>query len=89
MVAIGQKGRVLKSSSINSVMEYMKVVGIAKEAGKANAEGHTLIFQAGSTEGLGMQMMKTNCKNAILFYDELSTLTSKAGIEGSSMKGHP
>jgi hypothetical protein len=88
MVAIGQKGRVLKSSSINSVMEYMQTVGIARQAGKANAEGHTLIFQAGSTEGLGLQMAKTNCKNAVLFYDELSTLTSKAGIEGSSMKGH-
>jgi hypothetical protein len=87
MVAIGQKGRVLKSSSIDSAIKYMKVAGIVREPG-GNAEGHTIVFQAGSTEGLGMQMTKLSCKNAVLFYDELSTLTSKAGIEGSSMTGH-
>jgi hypothetical protein len=50
-----------------------------------NAEGKTLIFTAGSPEGLGIEAQRVNCKNFVLFYDELSVLTNKAGIEGSTL----
>jgi hypothetical protein len=32
-----------------------------------------------------MEMARSNCKNGVLFYDELSTLTNKAGIESSTL----
>ncbi len=87
MVLIGQKGRVIKSSSVSDVAEYLGHAGLVSDANGSvrNAEGKSLIFTAGSAEGLGMEMARTNCKNAILYYDELSLLTSKAGIEGSSL----
>lgn len=87
MVLIGQKGRVIKSSSVADVTEYLGEAGIVKDAnaGIRNAEGKSLVFTVGSPEGLGIEMARTNCKNAILYYDELSLLTSKAGIEGSSL----
>lgn len=87
MVSIGRKGRVIKSSSVKDAVEYLNHAGIVSDAGPQtrNAESKSLVFTAGSPEGLGMEMQRTNCKNAILFYDELSSLTSKAGIEGSSL----
>jgi hypothetical protein len=33
-------------------------------------------------------MKRTDCHNAVLFYDELSALTDKAGIDCSSLKSH-
>ena len=87
MVSIGRKGRVIKSSSVKDAVEYLHAAGIVDDAGphSRNAEGKSLVFTAGSPEGLGMEMSRTNCKNAVLFYDELSSLTNKAGIEGSSL----
>jgi len=87
MVCVGRKGRVIKSSSVNDVIEYLRLAGIVDSASSAvrNAEGKSLVFTPGSAEGLGLEMSRTNCKNAVLFYDELSMLTSKAGIEGSSL----
>jgi hypothetical protein len=87
MVSIGRKGRVIKSSSVKDAVEYLSHAGIVSDAGPQtrNAESKSLVFTAGSPEGLGMEMQRTNCKNAILFYDELSSLTNKAGIEGSSL----
>lgn len=87
VIMIGQKGRVIKSSSVKDVSEYLRLAGISGDAnaGIRNAEGKSLIFTVGSPEGLGIEMARTNCKNAILYYDELSLLTSKAGIEGSSL----
>ena len=87
MVSIGRKGLVIKSSSVKDVVEYLNHAGIVNDAGPhtRNAEGKSLIFTPGSSEGLGMEMSRTNCKNAVLFYDELSILTSKAGIDGSSL----
>lgn len=87
MVCIGRKGRVIKSSSMNDTIEYLHYAGIVDSASSAtrNAEGKSLTFTPGSAEGLGLEMLRTNCKNAILVYDELSTLTSKAGIDGSSL----
>jgi len=86
MVSIGRKGRVIKSGSVEDAIDYLRTAGILGYASSAtkNAEAKSLIWQAGSPEGLGKQMARTNCKNAVLFYDELGTLTSKAKIEGSS-----
>jgi len=86
MVSIGRKGRVIKSSSVEDAIDYLRMAGILNYAGAAtkNADARSLIWQAGSPEGLGMQMAKTNCKNAILFYDELGSLKAKAKIEGST-----
>jgi hypothetical protein len=88
MVSIGRKGRVIKSSSVQDAIEYLSVAGLVGHASGAirNAEGKSLIWTPGSTEGLGLEMTRTNCRNSIMFYDELSTLTSKAGIEGSTLK---
>lgn len=88
MVSIGRKGRVIKSSSVQDAIGYLSTAGLVKHASGAirNAEGKSLVWTPGSTEGLGLEMTRTNCKNAVMFYDELSTLTSKAGIEGSTLK---
>jgi bifunctional DNA primase/polymerase-like protein len=89
MVAVGKKGRVIKSSCVNDTIEYLNSVGIIGQGnGARNAEGKSLIWTAGSTEGLGMEMTRTNCKNAVLFYDELGVMTSKVKIEASSMAKH-
>ena len=90
MVLIGRRGIVHKSASVQDAIKYFEYCGLATHAGPnvKNAEGKILIFQVGSTEGLGIEMARTNCKNAVLFYDELSTLTNKAGIDGSSMISH-
>jgi hypothetical protein len=87
MVLIGQKGRVIKSSSVADVIEYLHNAGVVDDASSStrNAEGKSMVFTVGSPEGLGIEMSRTNCKNAVLYYDELSLLTSKAGIEGSSL----
>ena len=86
MVLIGRKGAVIKSSSVETAMEYFKGVGMADEA-KSNgtADGRVLIWTAGSPEGLGLDMERKGCKNALLFYDELRGLVAKANIENSTM----
>lgn len=87
MVSIGRKGRVIKSSSVEDAIEYLHIAGIVAHAsgGTKNAEGKALIWTVGSPEGLGLEMTRVNCKNAVLFYDELSTLTNKASIESSAL----
>jgi hypothetical protein len=88
MMSIGRKGRVIKSSSVQDAIEYLRIAGIVEFANSQtrNAGGKSLIWTAGSPEGLGLEMARTACKNAVLFYDELSTLTSKAAIENSTLK---
>ncbi len=90
MVSIGRKGRVIKSSSVTDAVEYLQTAGIIEHGSSntRNANGKSLIWTVGSTEGLGLEMARTNNKNAILFYDELSTLTNKAAIEGSSLQSN-
>jgi hypothetical protein len=87
LILIGEKGRTMKSSSMNDAAKYLGYAGIIDHAGGAtkNAEGRSLIWTVGSPEGLGIEMARTNCKNAVLLYDELSTLTSKAGIDSSTL----
>ena len=87
---IGRKGRVMKSSSVQDMFTYYQLAGIVDHhsAGTRNAETMSLVWTAGSTEGVGVSAQRCNCKNMILFFDELKTLSDKAGIEGSSMGGH-
>lgn len=87
LTMIGRKGRVIKSSSVEDAITYFSIAGVADHSSSAknNAEGKSLVFSAGSPEGLGLEMSRTNCKNAILFYDELSLLTNKASIDGSAL----
>jgi hypothetical protein len=72
---------------MKDAMRYLEIAGALAyySKGVKSADGRSLVFQAGSPEGLGTDVMRTNCKNIIMFYDELSSLVSKAGIEGSGM----
>jgi hypothetical protein len=87
MVLIGKKGRANKSSSIKDAMKFLEYASVLSMYSKniKNADGKSLVWEIGSPEGLGTDMMRTNCKNPILFYDELSSLVGKARIEGSGM----
>jgi hypothetical protein len=87
MVAIGRKGKVIKSSSVQDAVNYFQNAGVMAHASPAmqNAEARSLVWTVGSPEGLGKEMMKLNCRNGILFYDELATLVGKAGIESSGL----
>ena len=87
LASIGRKGQIIKSSSVNDGIEYLEAAGFVKHASGAitNAEGKSLVWTVGSPEGLGLEMARTNCKNAVLFYDELGTLTKKAHIDASTM----
>lgn len=86
-VIIGRKGRTNKSSSVDDAMSYFHYAGALNHASRdvKNADGKILTWTAGSPEGLGIEMQRANCKNAVLFYDELSQLVSKAGIDTSSL----
>lgn len=86
-VLIGRKGKTNKSSCINDAKNYFNYMGCLMQHSRdvKNADAKTLAFTIGSAEGLGIEMQKTNCKNALLCYDELSQLVSKMGIESSSL----
>jgi hypothetical protein len=87
MVLIGKAGEGHKSSSIKDAMQFLSFGGSLVHYSKdiKSADGRSIVWEVGSTEGLGTDMQRTNCKNAILYYDELSALVSKARIEGSSL----
>ena len=86
LLLVGRKGRVIKSSSAQDAMEFCEKMGILVHAGTQtrNAEGRSVVFTVGSTEGLGLEMARINCKNAVLFYDEFSKTVAKMSIENSS-----
>lgn len=86
LLLVGRKGRVIKSSSAQDAMSFCEMMGILRQHGTAtrNADGKSLVFTVGSTEGLGSEMTRTVCKGAVLFYDEFSKLIAKMGIENSS-----
>ena len=87
VVLIGKRGTTNKSSCMKDAISYFTYAGILAHYSKSMkaAEGRSLVWEVGSSEGLGTDMMRTNCKNVVLFYDELSALISKARIEGSSL----
>ena len=90
MVVIGRRGDTCKSSSVRAAFDYFESIGTLEQASAnmTNAEGRSVVWTVGSAEGLGMGMQRTNCKNPILYYDELSLLTSKAGIDSSSLSSN-
>jgi hypothetical protein len=87
MVSIARKGRIFKSASVQDAIEYLKIAGIVDYAhgGTRNAEGKSLVWSAGSPEGLGLEVSRTACHNFTLFYDELGTLSKKAAIDASAL----
>lgn len=86
-VLIGRRGKVIKSTSCEDAFRYFEYAGIVghNESNSNNADGRSLIFTPSSPEGLGKEMQRTNCKNGVLFFDELATLVNKAGIETSNL----
>jgi hypothetical protein len=86
LLLVGRKGRVIKSSSAQDAMKLCQNMGILNKfsEGITNADAKTLVFTMGSSEGLGLAMDRTQCKSAVLFYDEFSKLVAKMGIENSS-----
>jgi hypothetical protein len=90
LISIGQKGRAFKSSGVQSAIDYFGYINYVKNGSNAlkNAEGRSIIWTPGSTEGLGLEMARVNCKNVVMYYDEFKTLVDKASIEKSSVAGH-
>lgn len=86
LLMVGRKGRVIKSSSAQDAMKFCELMGVLTSASSAmkNADGKSVVFTVGSTEGLGMEMSRTNAKSPILFYDEFSKLIAKMSIENSA-----
>ena len=84
---ISSPGKFFKSSSCRLAHEYFGHMGLAANLTPVlrNSEGKTVIGQAGSSEGFGLQLQAANAKHGILFNDELGKLVSKAGIENSSL----
>jgi hypothetical protein len=87
MTLIGKRGETNKSSSVDDAFNYFHYMGMLSHYSKTTktAEGKSLVWTAGSMEGFGIDMQRTNCKNGILFYDELLQLARKAGIDGSTL----
>jgi hypothetical protein len=87
MVSIGQKGKTIKSSSAESATEYFHLMGLLEQAGGhiKTADSKSLVWTAGSAEGLGLSIDRTKCKNAIVYYDELAKLDKKSQIECSAL----
>ena len=77
----------IKSSSVEDAIKYFAKAGFLTDwhPKLKNAEGKSIVMTAGSPEGLGIEMARLNCRNGILYYDELSTLTKKAGIDSSNL----
>jgi hypothetical protein len=86
-VLIGKAGKANKSSCVDDAKSYFNYMGCLMQSSDdvKNADGKTLTITVGSAEGLGTKMQKSNCKNVLLDYDELSNLVSKVGIESSSL----
>jgi hypothetical protein len=87
LILIGQKGKAHKSASAEDAQSYFNYCGLLQQASKdtKSAEGKMLVVTAGSSEGLGLDMTRSNAKNGILYYDELSKLVAKAGIDSSAL----
>ncbi len=81
---ISPYGQFFKSSSCKAAQGFFKLMGCATDSSERTASGKTVIIAPGSTEGLGTSMKKISGDHAVLYYDELSKLVDKAGIEHSS-----
>jgi hypothetical protein len=87
MVSVGRAGQVIKSSCVQDAITYFEHIGMAAhgDATISSANCRALVFAAGSPEGLGKEMNRLNCKNGVLFYDELTILANKASIDSSTL----
>jgi hypothetical protein len=87
MTIIGKRGETNKSSSIDDAFQYFHNMGCLWHYNKAlkTADGKSTVWTAGSMEGFCIDMQRINCKNGIFFYDELSQLIKKAGIDNSTL----
>lgn len=87
VVLIGQRGLTNKSSCVDDAMQYFNYIGCLTHngGGLKGADGKSIVFTPGSSEGLGIEMQKIGCHNAIIHFDELSKLVQKSGIDGSSL----
>ena len=86
LVLIGKRGLTNKSSCVEDAMSYFNYIGcLTHDGGLKTADGKTVVWTPGSAEGLGIDMQRTNCRNALIFYDELAQLIKKAGIDGSAL----
>jgi hypothetical protein len=83
---ISPYGSFFKSTSCALAMDYFTFIGMLFSAGRdsKSADNRIAVSQAGSPEGLGIQMQRLNAKHAILFNDELGKFVAKAGIDSSS-----
>ncbi len=85
---IGEKRSSHKSSSGELGQDYMEHADAAMNYSTTLTAGESdnvLIQTAGSLEGLGLRMKEIKVSRALLFYDELVKLASKACIDGSSI----
>lgn len=86
LVLIGKRGLTNKSSCVDDAISYFNYIGcLTHDGGLKTADGKTVVWTPGSAEGLGIDMQRTNCKNGVIFYDELSQLIKKAGVDGSTL----
>jgi Primase C terminal 1 (PriCT-1)/Bifunctional DNA primase/polymerase, N-terminal len=83
---ISTRAKFFKSSSCEVAQDYFAKIGLLGNigAGVNNADGKILVTSPSSPEGLGLSMARTNCRNALLYYDELKKFIKKAGIEASA-----
>lgn len=88
MALIGAPEVTFKTTGVKQAVAYLQPIGMVDYANGSKAEGKSLIVEAGSTEGLGLMMKETTCRNVILWYDEFETFVTKATIDRSSMMGH-
>ena len=88
LVIIGKKGKMIKSASVKDAFRYFQWMGLLEQGSPSlrNAADKVVVFEAGSSEGLGIEAQRIGAKSIILFYDELEQLTLKASIEGSTIK---
>jgi hypothetical protein len=83
---ISPYGLFFKSSCCELAHRFYKRMGLctAFKTSLKNSEGKVVLVQAGSSEGLGKNLSKINCNNAILYNDELQKFVKKASIDKAS-----
>jgi hypothetical protein len=82
---IAPYGHFFKSSSCELAQEFFKIMGFAADyEGRSKAGDRVILVSAGSPEGLGLRMRDCDGKHSLLYFDELGTCVSKAGIDHSS-----
>lgn len=87
VLLISPFGKFFKSSSVELAQKYFKNIGLLQSYTNNSkmTEGRVMLSQAGSAEGFCLAMDRVNCKNAIMYADELSDFVAKAGIESASL----